>query len=222
MKRLCNIYIKDQFILGEDHKFVLLHHFKIVNNNYFKTYNEFLYSIDKNKYSVFGYFDDDFRIKRTKNSEEKFVFLLEYPDIGYIYFEQKENPLTTSDDSVVDMNILNSTLPEGNQSFSGLTQYDGKYNSTFLDGLNKETNPDDWFYAIGQKIPWKDDQIPVFTSSNEPKITEVYLWIEYQYSSIFDKFKDLFYCKTYNQYDLNFRSLILIMIICSSKNAHIT
>ena len=193
MFKIRNYYLKEKPISEKVHQFLLLHPFKIENNNYFKSYNELLFSNDKNKYSVFGYFDSDFRIRREENANLSYVFLLEYPDIeSYIYFEQKENPLTAEHNTDVGLTIINSTMPSGDRAFSGFTKYGGSYNSTYLDGFNNDNYPDFWFYAIGQRYSWTNGLIPAHTENKTPKIYEVNLWAEIHDLSILDKFKNFF------------------------------
>ena len=68
MWKVRNVFLKEKVIGNKNHQFVLVHHFHIDNNNYFKSYNEFLYSNEKDKYSAFGFFDEDIQsITNRKN-----------------------------------------------------------------------------------------------------------------------------------------------------------
>ena len=217
MRKIRNIYLKDKIILNENHQFILLHHFRVVNSNYFKRYEELLYSNEKNKYSIFGFFDDSFRIQTNTNNEYKFIFLLEYPEAGYIYFEQDENPLTAAHDSEIGMKTIESTLPVIDSSlyrpFSGLTKYEGKYNSTFLDGFNSEADEHNgWYYPIGQRISWYD-QIPCYIHNSNAEIMEVNLWIEFNDYLILDKFKNLYSCKSRQILTINLYTFIITMFL---------
>ena len=214
MFKIRNYYLKEKPISEKVHQFLLLHHFKIENNNYFKSYNELLFSNDKNKYSVFGYFDSDFRIRREENANLSYVFLLEYPDIkSYIYFEQRENPLTAEHNTDVGLTIFESTMPSGDRAFSGFTKYGGSYNGSYLDGFNNDTYKNDWYYAIGQRVKWKEDQIPAHVFNETPKLVEVNLWVEIHDLSILDKFKNFYSCRGNNQYSLNYLFCLCVIMI---------
>ena len=76
MVDLSKIHIKDKIVNGETHQFLLLLHHKLITEplNYFTSYQEFLFSVDENKYSIMGYFDDSFKI------DNNFIFMIEYPE----------------------------------------------------------------------------------------------------------------------------------------------
>ena len=172
---------------GEKH-FLLLHHLKIINQNYFRDEEEFMFTISKYKYSIFKYLDRRFLI------DNKYFFLLEYPEIPCrYYFDQNTNPLDAASDSDVEVHIRNQTCIADIQ-FSGLTRAPSQFPS-ILDGAI--TSGDiNWFFSIGQKASWESNQIPAYTRYNNPKIIEVNLWIQVNDLSIL----------THNSYKCSCRS----------------
>ena len=190
MKKIRNFYIKEKIIDDELHQFLLLFHFKIQDKNYFNTYNEFLYSNTKNKYSLFGFFDDSFKIV------DNFVFLMEYPETScYLYFQQNINPLQAVPNSNVGFLLKKSTCEATPGTiFSGLTKHDDFY--SYLDGINDKENPNYWYYSLGQKSEWLNlDQIPAYALLTTPIIKEVNLFIEINSLSIIEKFQTFYSCK---------------------------
>ena len=172
--------IKDLTINGESHKFLLLFHHKLENANFFTDYNDFLFSNTQNKFSIFGYFNDFFKIGTN------FSFLFEYPEHDcHLFWHQEENPLKTEHNSKVNYDIKSQTCPNP-CNFTGLTKF--RYGNCFLDGSAFPDNLDYWYYAVGQTTNWDDDfQIPGFERDKSPIIKEVNLWIEIQDLSILNR-----------------------------------
>ena len=188
------LYLKKESIDGTEHKFLLIHHFKIDQQNpkYFTTKNEFLYGDTANKYSVFGFIDDSFKINVMGTN--KFFFLLEYPQQScHFYFSQNTNPIEAIDDSDVYMDMKNKTC-KSDVEFNGLTQHDS--DATYLDGVKTRSGAV-WYYAIGQRVPWgTKDQIPAFLSSVDAEIiTELSLYIQIENQSLLSKFQSFYSCK---------------------------
>ena len=170
------IYIKLLTHKGVSYKFLLLHHFKIMNSNYFRSddnNSEALYGNTPNKYSILGFLDDSFKI------HDNFVFLLEYPDGNCSYFfEQTKNPLTAEPDEDVEMK--NKGLEcVGFMPFSGFTQ-SRISSATVLDGWKATQGTEAiWHFPIGQKVSWDGaDRIPAYDSILGVLLTEVNLWIQ--------------------------------------------
>ena len=191
MKKVRNILLEEKIIEDELHHFLLLFHSKFENENYFTSYDEFLYTNTKNKYSLFGFLDDSF-----KNENDSFVFLMEYPDTScYFYFQQNINPLQAEPNSEVGFTQISTTCSSITITFSGLT----KFNDTcsYLDGFipSDENEPDYWHYALGQRCTWGllgENQIPAYTTSEN--ITEVNLFIEINSVSVLAKFQTFYSC----------------------------
>ena len=191
------IYLKEKIIDGQFYQFLLLHHFKIVNNNYFKTEREFLYANQENKYSMFGYFDETLMI------DKKFVFLLEYPDGKCFYlFEQTQNPLKINDNEDSGYNDLKHDC-EGINSFQGLAKSNNE-NTTFLDGsIAASDNLKFWHFPIGQKVGWMNQsRIPAYDTIDGIQLKEVNLWIQINNFSLLSRFKYRFSCVKNNRFSL--------------------
>ena len=183
------IYLKKSIINDVAYHFLLLHHFKIENSQYFKTQEEILFGQSKNKYSILGYLDDSFKVKN------KFVFLMEYPEGDCaIFFEQDINPVIAEPDQFV--NMKNRGLEcLGNIPFSGLTRSTTE-SRTFIDGvIRNESQNRIWYYPIGQKQGNGGDIIPSYSEPQNPKITEVNLWIQIEDFSLLSRFKSILTCK---------------------------
>ena len=121
--------------------------------------------------------------------------MIEYPDAQcFVYFSQVENPLITPHNSDVTMDLYNHTCKNATAKFSGLTKYEGQYDTCFLDGYNFAEKPNNYYYAIGQRTGW-NGQIAGFTMEASPKLMEVNLWVEINDFSILDKFKSYYSCK---------------------------
>ena len=208
MKKIRNVYFQEKYIENGLHKFLLLFHFKIENKNYFTTYNEFLYTNSKNKYSILGYLDDSFKIDLNS-----FHFLIEYPETScYISFTQNVNPLNAPHNSQVgyDNSITNCTLKV---PFSGLTKFNGS--NTYLDGYNQAEYDSIWHYPIGQRTVWVSGhhQIPAYLDVYEPKITEVNFWIKINSLAIIDKIKSFYSCKQSSSFHVFHLYYLIITII---------
>ena len=191
MVSLSKIHVEDKTVNGETHQFLLLVHHKLTpeQNNYFQTYEEFLFSIDVNKYSVMGYFDDSFKI------ENNFTFLIEYPEYQcFVFFQQEKNPIHTSNNGDVGYFFVNNTCEE-DVEFKGLTTSQG---NSFLDGVNDKEHPNYWHYAIGQTRDWHRDahnQIPGFKLGYTPKIMEVNFWVKLKNLSLLERFIKTITCR---------------------------
>ena len=187
------LFLKKETIDDIEHKFLLIHHFKIdpQNPEYFKTWREVLYGNKPNIYSAFGFIDDSFKL--SNSGSEAFVFLLEYPEQScYFYFSQEKNPIYTPDNTYTGMQMKKQTCQNAVQ-FAGFTIH--SETNTFLEGVNR-TSGRVWFYSLGQKISWEGKpQIPGFIGSLEPPIREVNLYIEIENLSLLSKFHQFYSCK---------------------------
>ena len=174
--------IKEKIINEEQQQFLLLFHHKLENNNFFTDYNNFLYSIKKNKYSLMKFLDGSLKIG------EYFTFLIEYPESNcFLYWNQKVNPLDAEHNSEVSIDSLLNTCPNAFE-FKGLTKYD-KQSYTFLDGTADQIYQQYWLYSIGQRTNWEGRyQMPGFSDSMNPILTEVALWIKFNNMSILSHF----------------------------------
>ena len=206
------LYIKKETIEESEHKFLLIHHFKIDPENpiYFKSKREFLYGNKPNIFSAFGFIDDTFKIDSSDN--KKFFFLLEYPEHScYFYFSQEINPIYAPDDSYIGMHLEKQTC-QATVTFDGLTFHEGS-NHTFLDGVNK-TEYRVWFYAIGQRTPWEGKpQIPGFTDDMKTVIREVCLYIQIEDLSLLSKFHSFYSCQQTRRFNI---IPFLFIFICFS------
>ena len=195
------LYLKKESIDGTEHKFLLIHHFKIDQQNpkYFTTKNEFLYGDTANKYSVFGFIDDSFKINVMGTN--KFFFLLEYPQQScHFYFSQNTNPIEAIDDSDVYMDMKNKTC-KSDVEFNGLTQHDS--DATYLDGVKTRSGAV-WYYAIGQfQKDWGGGHI-----AGPCEVSAVKLWVAITDRSIFFRLLN----SSYNTKSLSKSYLIFIYL----------
>ena len=152
------VYLKDKKINNVEHHFLLLHYFDSSNGNLFTSDEEVLRSFKPNKYSILGYFDDSFSISN------KFVFLLEYPDVDCAYyFQQDFNPLKTTHDQQVNMVNKGLSCPEeGSRIFSGFTRFQSP-DLALMDGIiSNHIYQYYWFFPIGQREKYGNNSTPVF------------------------------------------------------------
>ena len=201
------IFTKTEVINDAEKHFLLLHHLKIVNQNYFRNEEEFMFIISKNKYSIFQYLDQSFLI------DNKYFFLMEYPEVPCrYYFDQNTNPLDAPSDADVSVNIRNQTCI-GDVTFSGLTRAISGQPS-ILDGALTIIGDILWFFPIGQMGSWGSNQIPAFTRNTNPKIIEVNLWIQIKNPSIIARLSsDCSHLRIY----IKFKNLPLFFVIITSK-----
>ena len=181
MVDLSKIHIKDKIVNGETHQFLLLLHHKLITEplNYFTSYQEFLFSMDENKYSIMGYFDDSFKI------DNNFTFMIEYPEYNcFVFFQQEKNPMNTENNADVGYLFVNNTCNETIE-FKGLTKSQG---GAYLDGTNEEEYPAYWYYGIGQIKGWSGHQIPGFLREQTPMIMEVNFWVKLNNLSLLKRF----------------------------------
>ena len=182
--------VDEKTIKGENHTFLLLFHHKLEEFNFFKDYNDFLFSNSKNKFSIFGYFDDCFKIG------DRFYFLFEYPEQNcHLFFSQKVNPLKAEHNSEVNVEEHDATCPNP-YPFTGLTKYK-EFKHCYLDGSAQDKSPDFWLYSVDQRTNWTGDsyQLPGFTSSYEPKLMEVNLWVEIKDLTMLNRLFRKYTCK---------------------------
>ena len=189
MVSLSKVHVQDKIVNGEIHQFLLLFHHKLITEplNYFTSYQEFLFSMDENKYSVMEYFDDSFKI------ENEFTFMIEYPEHNcFVFFQQEKNPLNTENNADVGHLFVNNTCDE-NVEFKGLTKSQG---NAYLDGANEEEHPHYWHYGIGQKGDWSGhDQMAGFKGDLTPKIMEVNFWVKLKNLSLLERFIKKITCR---------------------------
>ena len=106
-------------------------------------------------------------------SDEKFEFLLEYPDCPtrqgeYNHWTQTNNPVTSSITGYTPIHIDWTT-----QGWGGLEKsYGTGSSSTFINGTVQHNN---WYYAIGAKSSWNDG-IPA--SDDVAVLGRVELWVK--------------------------------------------
>ena len=207
MVKLSNVYIENKVIDNTKHQFLLLFHHKLVNRNYFNSYSEFLLSNKENKYSIFGYFDDSFKV------ENKFWLMYEWPEAQcYMFFNQDKNPLNAEPNSDVGSNVTTITCSNANIKFSGLTKYGNDI--TYLDGTNDPKDPGAWYYAIGQISDWSGkDQIPCFKGGTDPALTEVKLWVKINDLSQLSRFVSCYSCKQRLRINISFSTLVYTMFL---------
>ena len=188
MVKNLNIYIKNVNIDEEgETSFFLVHHFKIDQNNprYFNNDRECLFSNEKNKYSLLGYINEQFRVN------DSFIFILEYPETPcYYYFAQGVNPITSTPDSNVNL-AYNVSNCSSNLPFVGLNR---NLNDAYLDGIITDYDRIYyWYFAIGQRGSWDNQhQIGAYHSSHNPYLTEVNLWMQFDNSSVLSLLHDHF------------------------------
>ena len=189
MVSLSQVHVQDKTVNGETHQFLLLFHHKLITEplNYFKSYQEFLFSMDVNKYSVMRYFDDSFKI------ENNFTFMIEYPEHKcFVFFQQEKNPMITESNADVGYLFVNNTCDE-NIEFKGLTKSNG---NAYLDGANDVEHQHYWSYAIGQTGNTAGyNQIPGFRKEVTQKIMEVNFWVKLKNLSLLERFITTITCR---------------------------
>ena len=167
-----------------DERFLLIFHQNTVNKDFFTSETEFLFVNSIDKYSIFGYIDDDFKIN------DVFEFIMEYPEASqYGHWTQNTNPIHATPNQDVGCQEINSTWKK-EPSFVGLHQSNRK--EAFLEGTDRlgSNNEECWYYAIGQKTAWNQNILPSFyLSALTFPIHEVFLWLRINDTSLLSKIK---------------------------------
>ena len=156
--------------------FLLIFHQNTINNDLFKTEDEFLETNTANKYSILKHIDDDFKINGL------FEFIMDYPEIKeYGRWTQTKNPLNAKPDEDVDVQEKESTWDK-EVNFIGLHQSSLK-TACFIEGtdaVSQNTGLPNWYYAIGQKIKWESTNYLAgpYYSNKKLNIHQVFLWLK--------------------------------------------
>ena len=147
--------------------FVLIFEQKYPIGGLFQDERECNKSHKKNKYSIIGSINDNFKIN------EYFHFLLEYPELdSYLEFEQKT--YITSNAYNVNAKNYNSSFIQ----FNGLAK-SGDANYSCIDG-SPGVGTGSWWYSIGTKIPHSNAHIPSPIFKNiGVDVNHVLLWIKF-------------------------------------------
>ena len=124
---------------------VLIFHHNSSNKDFFRNENEALFSTKKNKFSLFGRINDDFKI------DDRYEFIIEYPQTKRFYqWTQTKNPIKAKAYEYIGF-IPNET---GYGDFTGLALSNYK-RCTLLDGF---VNHSYWNIAIGAYRNWDSDR----------------------------------------------------------------
>ena len=159
---------------GED-IFLLIFHQNTFTNDLFETESECLKTNSIHKYSILKYINDDFK------TGDVFEFIMEYPEINeYGHCTQSKNPLEAEPNQDVNVRQMNSTWVNG-MNFIGLHQSSNP-SMCYLEGtdhISSVTGQPDWYYAIGQKVPWNTNCLAgPYASEKRLKIHQVFLWLK--------------------------------------------
>ena len=161
---------KRGFLLNEhrfkrynESNFVLIFRQKYPSGGLFLDENECNKSLKKNKFSIIGSINDNFKINNN------YHFLLEYPEVDML-IEWEQKLYITSNESDVYENVYNSTF----KTFHGLAKSADFPDSTCIDG-----SVNSWRYAIGTRISYMGKYIPGPYITTGIDVNEVLLWMKY-------------------------------------------
>ena len=195
--------------------YLLLFHHSIRNLVVFANEDDFLYANDVDKYSLFGYLNNNF-----KTNEDAFEFILEYPDTGkYGHWTQKINPLNAEANSNVNVSIKEDSTwnLEDRIPFIGLHN-SNQPSYSFLEGCNSiGNNGDEFYFSVGMKAISFYNSIPSYSSS--VRVWEENLWIKITNPKILRKFRVFSNIKTFKihkqlKQQICFTFIFILCILC--------
>ena len=143
------------------------------------------YKYEEGKYSILSHLNEKDRY------EQYFEFMIEYPDLDYIWWKQKYNPITQEEKSTDTLESLDVHFKHNPYVyFKGLLKSSNQGQS-FLDGDAHQLS--DYWYSIGT-ISWVLSPIPgPYISDNDRRTVDcVWLWLRvpgesYNFSIAFSK-----------------------------------
>lgn len=182
--------------------FVLIFHQKYSTGGLFANDNECNKSLRKNKFSVIGSINDNFKIS------EYFHLLLEYPELD-AHLEWKQKLPITSSESNVQAIVYNKTF----RDFHGLAK-SADVTSSCLDGSPGTYTPY-WFYSIGMKrkhVGWIIPG-PLFVGDDSNyNVDSVFLWMKYDDINLIHNFPVISYRKPTRSRVLSFVFYLSILV----------
>ena len=178
-----------KFKIDHGKKWLKIFYHNSINDEWFNTDEEFFYCTEDNKYSIFEYITNEFKI------EGFYEFLLEYPSVdGYNNWKQKIFPTEAFESLNSDITYSCST-EEGlfcswtGKSWKGLTR-SSESSSSVLDGSFSTKN---YWFTIGSKKYYNTPKkFPGPAGGNAGSegttVSEVYLWIRVPSNLFFPSF----------------------------------
>ena len=184
-----SVYLRYFNISGIINEYLLIFRHNSITGDWFNTNaNEFLFSNSHNKYSLFGFINDDFK------TGEVFEFIQEYPEIDeFVHWTQTVNPLNA--DYQTELNTVQS-----NSKFNEQVKFVGLFKSmikkSFLAGSKQIPGDTPWYYAIGAtgQFLYKNN-LPGSYSLSEPNLHQVLLWIKITNHDLIRRIQTPFTCQ---------------------------
>ena len=184
--------------------FVLIFRQEYPSGGLFANDEECNKSLKSKRFSVIGSVDERFKVN------EKYHFLLEYPELSaYLEWEQAL-PITTNS-SNLEANVYNKTF----KRFQGLSISFDSTRTCFDGSPGKNTNS--WWYSVGMINPYNGRTIPGPVINNCIYVNEVLLWMKFDNISVLYNLPAIHIFLSYNlAQSISLLQLFYLMILLSN------